>query len=496
MKKVLIGIDAGTSSVKVCAFTLLGSLVDKITIPQKLILSNTTWAEINPLQCFQDILGALSSLIKKNELEILGIGFSTACPCLVCMDSQGNALGNAITYLDNRASKELNEYFSNFDFNETSYAKTVGNRASISTAACVTLKWIKSNNPNLWENTKKIGMLNSYLSMQLTGSSAIDYTQASYTGIFKLSKPNDWDLDLIQLADLEAEKLLPILPSFEKVGVVKAEIASVVGMSSNVPVAIGSGDTAAAAFGLGIKSPNQVFESVGTSGVLTFVLDEAKFNPLFMNRCHVIPGLWLSHGATSTMGGSMDWLRSKIFTEYKSPADLDKISEKLHYGAHGLVFLPYLSGERSPIWDSKAKAVWYGLTLDSDKFDMIESVYESGAFALKQILDFSQNNWQKDIHSIIAIGNGTKSRYWSQLKSDVFQLPYHTTSFADASSYGAALMGGCAAKIFSSPTDSSIPTFPLDGIKYEPATEDFHLKQNKEIFDLLYPQLKNIMNNY
>ena len=219
-------------------------------------------------------------------------------------------------------------------------------------------------------------------------------------------------------------------------------------------MAIGSGDTAAAAFAIGFSDAHQAFESAGTSGVLTFLMDKPQFNPLFMNRCHVIPGLWIAHGANSMMGGAVDWLRKQIFTEFLDYTVLDDRVKGAVPGAHGVVFLPYLAGERCPVWNPRAKAVWYGMTLETSQLDLLESVFEAGAYSMRQIRDYGEQLLKVSIDSVIAVGNGTKSKHWCQMKSDVLGVTYTTTAFTDAAAYGAALMGGIAANIFTGPTDA------------------------------------------
>lgn len=492
-KEVLLGIDAGTSSVKVCAFSVDGKSIAKQSLPVSIDTSKRGRAEIDPEEHWRAMRSAMRALLEDGDYHVLGIGFSTTCPCITCMDDEYNSLGKSISYLDNRATGELASYLDNFDQNEDAYFKRVGNRASISTCFSSSIAWIKNHEPEQWKKTKKIGMLNSFLAAKLVGSSAVDTTQASYSGIFTLSRPSGWDDELVVLSGLSKEKLLEVVPPTHRVGCVKKSVAADLGILEGTPVAIGSGDTAAASFGLGFKGTNQAFDSVGTSGVLSFVLDEPKFDSIFMNRCHVYPNRWLAHGATSLMGGSIDWLLKNIFMEYTNPKDLDALTPLLRKGANGVVFLPYLAGERSPIWDPKAKGVWYGMDLNTTKYDLIEAVYESGAFALKQIQEHAHIVLNADIASIIAVGNGTKSAYWSQLKADLFGVPYHTTDFADFSAYGAALMGGCAAGIFSGPESEDIPSLQISKIEYQPKSISRGLGESFQTFKKLYPCLKQLM---
>lgn len=493
-QEALLGIDAGTSSLKIAAYSIDGQLLSVQSKAISVEAFSKGIVEIDPQKYWNITLTNLESLISTGNFEVLGIGIAVTSPCVTFMDNNFNNVGNSITYLDNRAIKELKRYLMQFNNDDFKYFIKVGNRASISTCWSVSAKWVKENEPERWRKISHIGMLNSFLASQLTGNAAIDTTQASYSGLFKLANPVRWDDDLIKCSGIESHKLLDVVPPSLKIGTLKKDIARILGLSGQIPVAIGSGDTAAAAFGLGFSESNKAFESAGTSGVLSFVLDKPDFNPIFMNRCHIYPNKWLAHGATSLMGGAIDWLRNKIFIELENISNLDSISSRLKRGANGVVFLPYLSGERSPIWDPNAKSVWYGMHLNTNRYDLIEAVLEAGAFSLNNIKEHAVSSWGIEIESIVAIGNASRSSYWSQLKADVLKTPYFVYNVSDIAAYGAALMGGCAAGIFSGPEDNNIKPIKAGGKTYKPSKEeDKSLQSNYQIYKQLYPCLKDLM---
>ena len=308
-----------------------------------------------------------------------------------------------------------------------------------------------------------MGMLNSYLAGKLSQQSGMEWTQASYSGIFDLRIPDRWDQSSLDITGIDEGKLLPLVKPYDKIGSVTTTASELTGLSEGCPVALGSADTAAAAFAVGLDEPGWAFESVGTSGVLSFVLDQPEFDPVFMNRCHVFPDMWLAHGAMSLMGGALEWVRKNIWDEYSSPAEMDAVLSESRPGAGGVVFLPYLAGERSPVWDPEAVGVWYGLTLSTSKADMIEAVYESSAYGMKQIRDIAARKLGCQPGSILAVGNGTKGDHWNQIKADVLQVPYYPVQNADAAAYGAAMMGGIASGLFTGPFDPAIPRLKKSG---------------------------------
>ncbi|MFA5571218.1 MAG: FGGY family carbohydrate kinase [Sphaerochaetaceae bacterium] len=496
-QKVILGIDAGTSSIKVSIFSLEGKPLGRKHSPVDIIIPTCGRAEVDVNFYFTTMISHIKELLKEDDYVVCGIGLATTCPTVVCLDENFNSIGNGILYLDNRSHTQLERYMSYFK-DDIDYFSTIGNRCSHSTCSASTMKWIKEHEPERWSQTKYIGMLNSFLAGKLTGKSAIDITQASYSGVFKLSQPEDWDSELLDLMGVPREKLLPIAQPFSSMGTILPEIAKETGIPEGTKVAIGSADTAAAAFAINFTNTNHAFESAGTSGVLTFVTDEPIFQEAFMNRCHIFPDTWLAHGATSMMGGSIDWLLGKVFTEYPNYDSIDQVLLTTTAGANGTIFLPYLSGERSPIWDPHAKGVWYGLTVQSDKHDLIRSVYEASAYAMHQIKELRELPTHNAIKQIFAVGNGTKSKLWSQLKSDVLQAEYHTTLFPDAAALGAALLGGIAAGVYSSVHDPNIPFLKMDGDYYYPTKDKDVIQAYEHSFNTyksLYPVLKNVMHS-
>ena len=493
---VLLGIDAGTSSVKVGAFSLDGTLIAGRNRPVSLNHASRDRVETDPASYWDVTAGLLREITRDTSLRIRGVGISTACPTTLCLDRQLEPVRPGITYLDNRASFLVNEYARIIrDCNQPLVSG--GNRFSVSSCSAANIMWIRENEPVTWKNTASFGMLNSFLAAKLTGSAAVDNTQASYSGVFNIAKPDNWDAALLKAAGIPEEKMLPVLKPYERIGTVRDEVSAATGLPGGCPVAIGAADTAAAAFAIGLKDSSQAFESVGTSGVLSFVLDEPVFDPVFMNRCHIFPEKWLAHGAMSTMGGALEWLRKSVWKDFSSVAEMDDILSLSAAGANGVVFLPYLSGERSPVWDPEAVGVWYGMTLNTDRSDLIEAVYESGGFAMKQIKDYAQSIWKKKIGSVIAVGNGTKGKAWNQIKADILQVEYSPVANADAAAYGAALLGGIASGVFTGPEDNTIPFIQPKDQSFKPGSqEDFkNYMKAYRTYSSLYPALKDVMHS-
>ncbi len=485
----LLGIDAGSSSVKICAFTPRGEMLGGVNKPVLMHCEPDGTVSFNPRSYWDLCCGLVRDLMKTRDMQILGVGLSTACPSMVFMDHDFNPVRPGIPYLDNRASAEVSSL--------QNQGLELENPYSVSSCSIANAMWVKKHEPEIWKQTEKIGMLNSYLAGKITGESMVDLTQASYSGIFDLKTPDRWNRDALEMSGIEETKLLPLSRSYEKAGSVTADAAEKTGLPEGCPVAIGSADTAAAAFAVALDQPGWAFESVGTSGVLTFALDKPEFDPVFMNRCHVYPDRWLAHGAMSLTGGALEWLRRKVWDEFTAPADMDRILDDSTPGAGGVVFLPYLAGERSPIWDPEAVGVWYGMTLGTSKADLIEAVYESSAYGMKQILDLAARKYGQGPDFILSVGNGTKGARWNQIKSDVLQLPYRPVSNADAAAFGAAMMGGIAGGLFTGPQDPAVPRLKKGNREFLPCGEEEYREymNSYKIYKALYPALKNVMHS-
>ena len=251
----------------------------------------------------------------------------------------------------------------------------------------------------------------------------------------------------------------------------------------------------AAALAVDFVQPRSAFESMGTSGVITFCLDTPDFDDSFLNRCHVVPGLWLAHGAMSTFGGALAWLRHKIWPETSSFAELEELAAESLPGANGVLFLPYLSGERSPIWDSNASGCWVGLRLDTTKADMVRAVFEGGAYGLRQILSRGERHWGWKPDTLLSVGGGTRSRIWYQIKADILDVCYLPADLPDATAMGAAILGGIASGAYRGIDDPQLPKVETPRETVRPGCPK-HRKVYDEmsrIYDDLYPALKTGM---
>lgn len=494
MTGAIVGIDAGTSGIKVAAFSETGRLLHREERSASPISRNPGWVELDLEAYWTAVVSALRAVNEQLD-NVIGVGISTTAPTTVLFDRDLEPMRYGLTYLDNRAADELDGIVSVFGSPEE-YFRKIGNRLGVSTCAASNLRWLSKNDSEVWAGVRHFGYLNSFLCQRLTRNVGVDWTHASFSGLYGLSSgPREWAAELAEAYGLSREILPRIHAPHEPIGHVEDQAASETGFPRGVPVAIGCADTAAAAFGLGLTNGGDAFESVGTSGVLTYVLDQPEFDAVFLNRRHVVDKRWLAHGAMSMAGGALSWAQTNMWPEISSVCELEGIAAKAPAGANGVVFLPYLSGERSPIWDPNARGGWVGLTRTTERSDMIRAVFESGAYAMRQIMERAYQSWGIELSDLIAVGGGTKSALLNQIKADVLALRYRPRENPDAAAFGAALLGGIAGDLFNGPEDPAIPRLDEAGEYFPPQSEEARSAYDEVygIYASLYPALSESM---
>jgi xylulokinase len=490
---LLLGIDAGTIAIKVCAVSSDGRVLARAQRAVPVVTAQPAWAEIDLELYWSLCCEAIREIATQHGPAIIGVGLATTCPTTILLDAQDRPLRPGIVFLDGRAQAILDEIIGP---DPLATLTETGNRTSPSTCWAANLAWVRRHEPRVWAQTARIVTLNGFLSLRLAGVPVIDATQASYSGLMNVrEREARWSAPLLARWQIDAALLPPIRPAFECIGSIAAQAASQTGLRAGLPLAPGAADTACAAFAIGLRDAGDAFESVGTSGVITFCLDEPRFEPSFLHRHHVIPGRWLAHGAMSTLGGAFGWLQGKVWPEVRSLAELEQMAMQSVPGANGLIFLPYLAGERSPIWDSAASAAWLGLRLHHTRADMVRAVFEGGALALRQILLRAHAHWGWQPDALVGVGGGAKSRFWAQIKADVLGLDYRMASSTDASAIGAALLAAIAAGQYASPQDPALPRLRVEDavIQPGPAERRAIYARRFAVYDRLYPALSGAM---
>lgn len=493
MTEVYLGIDAGSSGVKVCAFNFHGELLAKSLRKTKIISKSTRHHELDLCDYWNQVVEAIREVTAQVS-NIVSIGFSVACPTLVLLDKNNQPICNAITYLDSRSEEFIIETLGEKKDHVISLSC---NSPSPSACWVGTLGWLQKTQPELMKKVNKVVLFNGFLASKLGSIKlGIDPTQVAYSGGVALAGTPKWSKELLNYWDFNHDILSPIYQCTAIVGRVSPEAAKLTRLPVNIAITLGSADTAAAAFAAGLAEGGTAFESTGTSGVITFCLEKPDFDQRFMNRYHVVPNQWLAHGAMSTTGGTFNWLNQSIWPEVNDHEKLEQLAQQSTVGANGLIYLPYLAGERSPIWDAKASGAWIGLRLSHTRNDMIRSAFEGTAFGLRQLLEIAHEKWGFELDELLSVGGGSRNHLWTQIKADVLQLEYIISQTSDAAAFGAAMIGATGAGYFCGINDPSLPIIRSEEITYKPNKDkEINAVYDKHygIYDSLYSGLKETM---
>jgi xylulokinase len=481
----LLGIDLGAQSAKVALVSPQGNIKGLGQFSYEIQHPYPTWAEEDPEVWWQAFLKGLDGAfqgvpIKKSE--IVGIGISNMCPSLVAMDKEGNPLRPAILFLDRRSVSQSEQVIGRLGLEEI--FQRAGNRIAPGTFSVTSMLWIKENEPEIYRKAYALGHANTFLASRLTESFGMDWTNASFTGIFDTGGRRDWNYDMVKELGLSRDKLPTVLSSPTLIGRLSSEASGVTGLPSGIPVAIGGADTACAAFGCGITELGQAFETSGTSDVISVCCDQPRFDIRLMNRCHVVPDRWLLMGAMVAPGAAYQWFREQFCPHEKQVSQrsnirayelMDLEAEKSAPGANGIIFLPYLAGERSPIWDPYARGLFFGFSLSSTRGDFIRAILEGTAYGLRQNVDIVETDLGFSISGFQTVGGGARSGIWNQIKADVMDKGVRPMSVRETAVLGAAMLGGIVAGVYKDYKDA---------VKQAAASPSQAYKPNPQLYPL------------
>jgi xylulokinase len=455
MKNYLLAHDLGTSGNKATLFTVDGALVKSVTVPYGTHYFNTNWAEQDPEDWWKAVCGSTQELMRGVDgKDIAVIAFSGHMMGCLCVGRDGSALRPGILYCDQRGTKEEAEILSKIPARD--FYRITGHRASASYAAAK-LMWVKHNEPEIYARTFKMLHAKDYMNYRLTGVMASEYTDGSGTNLLDLTALR-WSEKLVAVTGLDGEKLPDLHPSTDVVGTLTAQAAKALGLPAGIPVVAGAGDGICAAVGVGSVKPGVTYNYLGSSSWIATTSEKPIFDEQMRTFvwAHAVPGYVHPCGTMQTAGGSYAWLKNEICTLEKETAaktgasPYELINEQIAAsppGANGLVFLPYLLGERTPRWNPDAKGALIGLTLAHTRADVLRAVMEGITLNLSIILDIFRT--QLPITSITVIGGGAKGAVWRRIMADVYQAEIARPNYLEeATSMGAAIIGGVGCGAF------------------------------------------------
>ncbi len=449
-KKYLVGIDVGTSGTKCVLFDLEGNALYSCTEEYPMYQPHNGWAEQNPEDWWNAAKTALSKVSENaKDGEIAGIGLSGQMHSLVLLDKDNNVIRPAILWCDQRTSAEC-EDIENIIGHDRLIEITANPALPGFTASKI--MWVKKNEPENFTKISHILLAKDYIRFKLTGEYATEVSDAS--GMQLLDVVNRcWSKEVCEKLGVKSEWLAKVYESCEVTSRITPGIAKLTGLPEGTPVAGGGGDNACAAIGTGVCRDGKAFTTIGTSGVVFAHTSKPIIDPKgrIHTFCAAVPGEWHVMGVTQAAGLSLNWFRNNLAKEV-SYADIDKECEKLPIGCEKLIYLPYLMGERTPILDSDARGVFFGLSAMHTKFHMARSVIEGVSFSLYSCLEVL-DEVGVETNDMALCGGGGKSKFWHEMIADVYGKNVKTMLSNEGASLGAAILGGVAAGVYSSVAD-------------------------------------------
>ena len=479
-----IGIDLGTSGVKLIMVSKEGEVIASQTRSYELIIPKPLWTEQDPNDWYKQTISGLKALIKGHEHQIQAISFSGQMHGLVLLDNQDHVLRNAILWNDQRTIDEV-EYL-NQTIGIDELLSETGNIALTGLTAPKVL-WVKKHEPDIFNKISKVMLPKDYLAYKLSGVFATDVSDVSGTLYFDV-KHKTYSKKMLNILGISEMQCPKVYESYDKIGVLKDTMKNELGIKQDVDIIIGAGDQAAGAIGIGIVNDGTASVSLGTSGVVFVASDQFKVDQeSFLQSYAHANGKYHMMGVMLNAAGSLNWWSEKIFQNYNYQDFFQKLEQtKID---DSLYFLPYLSGERSPINDPNATGVFFGLRLEHRKEHMDRAVIEGVTFALKQSFELIKN-LGVDIHQVRLTGGGAKSHIWAQMIADIFNVEVKTLSIEEGPALGAAILAMVGHRAYPSVENACEQMINLKS-SYLPNHNHVELYQQKyEGFLQIYPAIK------
>jgi xylulokinase len=480
---VLLGLDLGTSSVKALLMAEDGDTIGEGSASYPVRSPRSGWAESSPEDWWNTVVEATQTAVGPHGAEVGAIGLSGQMHGVVLADDRGRPLRPAILWADTRSAEQLATYRGL----DEDARERLANPPAVGIAG-PSLLWLRDHEPETYASARWALQPKDWLRLRLTGEAAAEPSDASATLLYDLLS-DDWDYTVIEALGLRAGLLAPLVASAEVAGTLTREAAKLLGLRAELPVAAGAADTAAAMLGGGLLRPGLVQLTVGTGGQI--VAPKSAPEPDPHRRTHLYraatPDLWYSMAAIQNAGLALEWARNTLGASWH---DVYEEAFAVPPGAGGVVFLPYLSGERTPRFDPDSRGAWVGLGLDHGRGHLLRAALEGVAFALREGLEALEEAGTV-VPELRLAGGGTAEKPWQQLLADVLGRPLRVLPgavAAVASARGAALLAGSASSVYKSWEDV-LALAPAPGLSVLPGCASGAYDMAYVRYQELYPRL-------
>ncbi len=496
MSDILLGIDVGTSSCKVAAFDKSGCVVAQSFGDYEVYHPHVGWAEQNPMEWWSAIIGCLKEITTKvNPASIKGIGIDGQSWSAIAINKDKKVLCNTPIWFDTRA-KDICERVK-AEFGKNAFFEISGNPFEPS-YTLPKIIWYKENTPEIYNNTYKILQSNSFIVMMLTGEISQEYSQGYGLQCYDIKK-RSWDYSVLEKLGLRTDILPDFYECSDVVGHVTSEVAELTGLVSGTPVVAGGLDAACGTLGVGVIHNGETQEQGGQAGGMSICEDTPIAHEALILSEHVVAGKWLLQGGTVGGGGVVNWFERTFFeherdevTKKPNFKKLDELAAEVEPCCEGLLFLPYMSGERSPIWDPDATGVYFGVDFSKTKAHFIRASMEGVAFSLEHNLKVAEDSGAK-VDILYSMGGAANSKFWTQLKADVTGKEIAIPNSDAASTLGAVILAGVGVGIYKDFDDAVANTIKISR-RHMPNKELYgKYQESMKKYLALYENTKHLM---
>jgi xylulokinase len=490
-QQLFLGIDTSTTGSKALLVDGTGGVLAAAASPHTLQTPRPLWAEQDPEEWWQATCKAIRLALADSGIapeQIAGVGLTGQMHGLVLLDAQGRVLRPAILWNDGRTQSQCDEIHARFG--REAFIRITGNLALTGFTAPKIL-WVQENEPAVFAQARHVLLPKDYIRYRLTGEYALDKADGSGTVLFDIQQ-RDWSPQVLDKLGIDPAWMPRTFEGPELTGSVSRAAAALTGLRPGTPVAAGAGDQAAQAVGVGAVVPGVLGLTVGTSGVVFATTPAAMIEPQGRLHafCHAAPGLWHFMGVMLSAAGSLQWYHDTLAPEV-GLEDLLKEAEAVAAGSEGLLFLPYLSGERTPHADPRARGAFVGLTLRHGRGHMTRSVLEGVAFGLRDIFTLIQNTGQTATTEVRLSGGGARSPLWRQILASALEAPLVSVEATEGAAFGAALLAGVGAGAWPDVASACKSTVKLAGSTEPDAAQAEHYRSLYPAYQALYPALKS-----
>jgi xylulokinase len=437
----LLGIDIGTSALKVAAFDETGTVLAQAAASYPVLHPTPGFAEQDARTWWGAVCAALRTLwatVSPADIAAVGVAGQGWSPVL--LDKHGDVLAPTPLWLDTRAAAQCDAWRAQ-GLQDSLFALSGNPLQPGYTTPKVA--WMQAHLPDAYAHAAVILQSNGYITYRLTGQCVQDACNAYGWHCYD-TRRNRWDQEACRALGISPGLLPPLVPCDEVMGRVTDAAAKETGLLPGTPVVAGGLDAACGALGAGVAVPGQTQEQGGQAGGMSICMGECVADPRLILSRHVLQGQWLLQGGTTGGGGVMRWLSGMLGA---SPAALDQEAEGIPPGSEGLLFLPYMAGERSPLWDPAAKGVYYGLDFGKTRGHLVRAALEGVAYALRHNLETAREAGAV-VGELYAMGGAANSALWTGMKADVTGHPIRVSASDTATTLGAALLAGLGIGIY------------------------------------------------